>query len=545
MKKENATNYKIFMKQIKVRKSQFVTLVSLLFYTIFLYLLIMKMQDVIDSLSDTSAVFDKQSVLLFGVLLLGFLIACYISQAMFNKLPVKGKNTFLKNLYKMILNKDIAFFREHSEAEISSIFQNDAVTLSSYLSTLDVVIVHQGITLLVAAVLMLLYQPFLTMILFILIILCFLGTNSISKKIAETSKVAFEQKETMTHILLESIQNIKIIKQLKKADFFMNSFHTFMNDHLTESENKIAHHQSLYMAIYFVLSLGLPLTCIGVGTFFVANDTLTIGGLLAMYALLSQIQEPIRVLADTITQRKTAYQIADRLASILLNEEKEEQRTKSLSSIEKIEFMIPTFCYGENEVLKDFNFTIEKGDRILITGESGSGKSTLVSLIMQYVKDENNLISINDIESNHIIIDELYDHILMVDQHMTLLETSLKENITLSDIYSDNDLKEVLHVCQLEDIIEEHGLDYIIKSYANNLSGGQIQRICIARMLIRKPDLLILDEPTSALDEKIGNAIAEGILSYVKKHNMTLCIISHKKDIMKICNRVCHMEKML
>lgn len=260
------------------------------------------------------------------------------------------------------------------------------------------------------------------------------------------------------------------------------------------------------------------------------------GKLIAMYTLITQTQEPIRIIADCINEKKSAYKLADKIKGIF-NDENTNERHITINHINQIKINIDSFGFHNTTILKDIHFIIQKGDKYLLEGESGSGKSTLSSLIMQYLKDEDHNILINDIESNRITLESLYKHLLMVDQNMEIMEGTIKDNITMFDHFSDVELAEVIQVCQLHDLVNEKGLNYFIKPYANNLSGGQIQRICIARMLIRKPDILLLDEPTSALDEETSILFSNKLKEYSDKYNITLFIISHKKDIMNICNK--------
>lgn len=537
-------HYKHYAKQIDNMKTlQLFSLIAAICHICFLDLLVIHIQRIIDSLTKGQLHLGQLQIARYGCLLLLFFASSLCFQLLFRQISIKGKNRFLQKLYQELLSKSFSFFQKHSEAEITSIFQNEAPTLAATIATSNLVIVIQTMTLLVSVILMCIYQPLLTLIIWILICICFLGTNIISIQIANCNKRIHTKKSHMMQLLLETINNIKTIKQLSKEDSFDHIFSKFLNTRLYTDERRQAGYTSLYLTIYTLLSLGIPLLSVGIGMLFVIYDHFSIGKLLAFYALVSQTQEPIRVIADTMNEKHTAYQLADSIAVFFQDIENEEKRTKSISNIEHVAINIHSFSYGDKNIISNVAFAIDQGDIWLLEGESGSGKSTLLSLLLQFHALEDGEIRINDINAATITLRSLYDHMLLVDQNSILIEGTIYENIRFYDSYSDEELEEVLQVCCIEELIKEHGEDFIFKPYSHNLSGGQIQRICIARMLIRKPSLLILDEPTSALDQVTGEKLAKNLKAYAEKYHLTYCIVSHKDDIKKICNKALHMKK--
>lgn len=542
-------NYHKFYKMIdNLFGLKAVSMITYLFYLLSLNLLIISMQGLIDDVSQANFSLEMGMLLKYFVLLTSFFIFTLLFQIPFRKLVIKGKNRFLLKLNEHLLNKSFAFFKKHNETELNSMFQNDAVSLASTISTVNLIIIIQSISLLVSAMIMMYYQPILSLLIFSFIALCFICTNFISKKIARLTKSVFEKKQETIQLLLESIKNIKMIKQLKKMQFFQNRFAKFVENDMQPLENKHSDYSAFYICVYSVLSIGLPLLTIGVGILFVVNGSMSIGKLIAMYTLVSQTQEPIRIIADSINDKNAAYELANRMAEVFFDQNEEEElderkRSLHVNHIDEIHFAINEFYYGEAKVLSNIDFMLQKGDRLHIQGESGSGKSTFVSLLMQYLEDHDNDIRINNMDANEINLYDLYDHMLMVDQNYVLLEGTIAQNIHVFDSYSEAEIMEVINTCQLQDFVDEHGLNYLIKPNANNLSGGQVQRLCIARMLIRKPDVLILDEPTSALDEMTSEGLSFALKNYAEKYHITLCIISHKHDITKICNKTLTIQK--
>lgn len=164
-----------------------------------------------------------------------------------------------------------------------------------------------------------------------------------------------------------------------------------------------------------------------------------------------------------------------------------------------------------------------------------------MELLMGVRNGRNCHVLFNETE-NSVFSREWYaQHILMVDQKPKLFNMSVLENITLGDTFSQIDLDEVIYTCVLQDILDEHQ-DKTIDD-ENGLSLGQAQRVSIARMLIRKPDLLILDEPVSALDETTTFLMIDRLKQYIDRHHITLIISSHDPAVDMLCTQMIDLKK--
>ena len=198
----------------------------------------------------------------------------------------------------------------------------------------------------------------------------------------------------------------------------------------------------------------------------------------------------------------------------------------------KIEFNNVSFSYPINPtyyVIKNINLTIEPGDKIAIVGESGCGKSTFTQLIERFydVSDGEILIDGNNIKNHNL--KQLRKNIGYIQQDPLIFERNIYENILYGKLDSSGDeVQNAAKMCNIEDKI---GDSYIA------LSGGEKQRVCIARALIKKPKILILDESTSSLDEKNVEEIKKNLEQIIQELNCTIIMIEHKKDLLKLCNK--------
>lgn len=523
-------NNNTYMKELKeIRSYQIITTVWMILYSIISLVLVSKISSLVDSLTNSNL--NQKEVFLFCVYLFLFVIVSFVSQYYFNKLPILGENTLVKKLYSKMLYRDYDFFEKNGESKISSIFQNDIQILGSGLAVNPVSIIYQSVTFLLIVCMMLYYHVLLTCLLFCVVFVCFFLTGMISKKIAQYNNEVFSQKNIFIQKITESIRAHLIVSMLYKEKVYENRFNKFIDHSLQRTEYKQSLYQAFYITIYIVLSIALPLSCIGLGILFVYFQQLTIGKLLAMYALITQAQEPIRQLAELRTANESMKKLSERVHSIF-GENSRAGAYEKIKSVDIIDIQIDSFGYDQT-IIQDLDCSIHSKDKIWISGESGCGKTTLLKLLMGFVKKENS-ICINGIDVSKV--SDVYKHMLLVNQTPYIFDASIYDNITMYDSFSDDEFDEVVSVCQLDDLIHEKGRDYLLKS-SLNISGGQAQRVSLARMLIRKPDVILLDEPTSALDEKTSLLFTSALKNYLETYGMTLLVVSHKKDITSICTR--------
>lgn len=523
------------IKQIKT--FQVLTTFFLAFYTVSLYTLIVWIQSFVDALSKNhESNFSLEQLLLFMIFLIVLSVTGFISQYFFNQIPVRAKNLFLKEMFNEVLTQPVTYWNTHSLANIFSLFQNDCVSFAQIVSVNPVIFIYQSFTLLICIGLMFYTQGVLALILIVFVLVCFGITGLLSRCISQENQKVFRCKETLSHILMEGLENHRVILTLCKQNLFVNRLNIFLKDKLQKREEKAALYQSQYMTIYIILTLVLPFLSLVLGLYFVSLQWMSIGQALSMYALSSQLQEPIRQVAQVRMNRLTAIELSKRITVLLRKPSTSNKEIDTITSFTKRDV---SFSYEDKKVLHNFNLTIKPGKHLLVKGKSGSGKSTLLSLMMRYLDGSKGTICANGIDIGKIKEESYYQHILMVDQKPLIFHDTLINNITLEDEYSLEEIHEVISVCQLEELAAEKK-EEIIDS--GSISGGQAQRISIARMLLRKPSILLMDEPTSALDEDTGTNLALALDQYAKKYGITYVVVSHKKDIMSICENVIELE---
>ena len=192
----------------------------------------------------------------------------------------------------------------------------------------------------------------------------------------------------------------------------------------------------------------------------------------------------------------------------------------------KIQVSQLNFSYENHDVIKNANFTIEKGKKYLIKGASGSGKTTLMKILSKIYEGYSGKIQVDDVDLKEISMKCFNDNISYVFQEVFLFEDTLRNNITLFKDYSEEAILNAVKLSGLSEFIDDTrgGLDMKIEENGKNLSGGQRQRISIARAILKQSDLLFADEATSSLNEALGSEIEATILGL----DQTVLAISHR-----------------
>ena len=210
------------------------------------------------------------------------------------------------------------------------------------------------------------------------------------------------------------------------------------------------------------------------------------------------------------------------------------------SGISEIQFDRIEFSYRHNQVLNNFSLHLLPGDFVGITGSSGLGKTTIVNLLLGFLEQDNGTISINSIETNSSDRQRFWDRIAYCKQQSFFINDSILKNITLTeDVYDSSRLENVLSFCGVDNMLGQYpeGINKLITENGKNISGGQKQRLMLARALYHDFDLLILDEPFSELDDVAEKTLLIKLKLLAQKGKMII-MITHNKSSLSFCNKL-------
>lgn len=277
----------------------------------------------------------------------------------------------------------------------------------------------------------------------------------------------------------------------------------------------------------------------------VINNHTTLGAMMSFMTLSGYFMDPVSRLVGLQLQIQEANISMKRMTEILdYEEEQETEKSGAYQDIETIEGAIEvkkvTFRYGNRKpVLKDISFTIPKGNKVALVGASGSGKSTIAKLLLKYYEPEAGEILIDGIDINEYSNDSLRRAISYVPQSIELFSKSIYDNIRVSKMNSILDeVKEAAKAADAHDFIRKLPMQYYtyLEEAGNGLSGGEKQRIALARAFLKKNEFYILDESTSNLDFATENIIFDMI--YNKFRNKSMLIIAHRLATVKNCDEI-------
>lgn len=285
------------------------------------------------------------------------------------------------------------------------------------------------------------------------------------------------------------------------------------------------------------------LVAFGGGMYLVFGGHTTIGSVTAIVQLVNFVVMPLNEIGMGMSKFRegqatlNSFEVKD---VIELQTGKTKEYFDDVISFSNVDFSYPNV---EEKIFNNLSLKIKKREKIAIVGMSGSGKSTLLNLLLRFYDVTSGCISIDNQDLQTISSESLYNLMTIVQQDVYIFDDTLKANITLSQSFTEDDIKKAVQQSGLESYILENelGLQALCGENGSNLSGGERQRLSIARALIRKTPILLLDEATSSLDNKVTTEIENSILEI---QDLTVLVVTHKlnKNILKKYNRILFMK---
>ena len=305
----------------------------------------------------------------------------------------------------------------------------------------------------------------------------------------------------------ENLAGVRVIRAFGKEKQETESFENKSGE-LLSSQLFVGKISALLNPVTYVMINLAIIAVLRVGGGQVYKGILTQGQVLALYNYMSQILVELIKMANLILSMTKATASAKRVAAILAlessldvpQENPEEQEDAPAVEFDGVTFTYPT---GGAPALSDISFTLEHGKTLGIIGGTGSGKSTLIGLIPRFYDVQKGSVKVEGCDVKQYPLDTLRRKIGLVPQKALLFKGSIRENLLWGDEgATDDEIRDALRAAQAQEVVDgkPEGLDYEVETGGRNFSGGQRQRLTIARALVRKPEVLILDDSASALD---------------------------------------------
>jgi len=273
----------------------------------------------------------------------------------------------------------------------------------------------------------------------------------------------------------------------------------------------------------------------------VFNFQISVGGFFAFISFSGYVTDPIALFMGIFYSFSDIIPSSKRYFEFLDLEEEDNRGGWLNEDIEKIEFENVNFCYKSNEeILENVSFVINKGDRIAIIGENGVGKTTILLLLLRFYEPNCGRILINGKDIRNYMITSYRKKISVVSQRVYLFNDTLRNNICLGENLEKAQLYDILRKSNLTEFCDENKLDNLVGENGIMLSGGQVQKIALARTLAQNREILIFDEVTSNMD-KISQENVSELIRSKKKQNIIIWV-THDPEFLKLADKIIVVE---
>ena len=499
---------------------------------------------------------------LMGLLLIGTILK--LTAAMINLVLVQmvTERTTMRVrafFYRRALHLDLDEFGDSGSAELTSRITNDVSQLNGGINTLLGKIIREPLKLIVCfAGAAFICWRLLLLIMVVAPLLAFISQR-LSKLIRNASRRVMSEMSQMFGMLNDSFAGIRLVKIYNTQAAERAKFQTGLEAY---------YQRSMRMAFYTTLArntsefLGTVIVCLGIvaGGYLVINQKthllgirmclhpLEVGQILLFFGFLIGASDPARKLSEVwsdlqrgIAASERVYEVIDRPVRVRNPKEAVTlRRPHQLISFEDVEFSYPS----GPQVLQGINLTIRHGETIALVGPNGCGKSTLVSLLCRFDDPQRGEVKLDGVPLNQMRFRDIRKRIGLVSQRTTMFEDTIANNIAYGCHSASRErIIRAAKLAYADDFIRNKtpdGYETLLGNARTRLSGGQMQRLALARAILRDPDILILDEATSQIDTESEHLINQALASFLK--GRTGILITHRPSSLMLADRVIVMQ---
>lgn len=494
---------------------------------------------------------DVMPVIYFGLVLLGIylfnVIFSYIRDYLVGYIGANIIARMRSQLFGHLEMLTLDFHQSHQVGEMMSRVLSDVQYIQSLLTSILLVFLTNIMMLAAISIYLFMTDWILTLIAIIPVPLTFLLALKFGSKIHLIAKNLQETVASFSAKLQESFLSIKTVKafsqelaEKKKVDAVLGK--------MTKLYIKHSVTNSLTVNLVNFVNMTGPIVVLSWGTYLIAGGSMKLGALIAFYMLLSYLYSPIQNIASIHVQVQSTMASVNRFFEymdispavtdppepVILGKAKGHIKIDNLS-----------FAYNTGSpVFEALRLDIRPGEKVAIVGPSGSGKTTLVNILMRFFEFQSGNITIDGIDIRNISLKSLRGNIGLVDQDPLLFKTSIYNNIAYSfpEANLDNVI-EAAKIANIHDFISSLPEQYQteVGERGVTISGGEKQRICLARAILKNPPIIFLDEATSALDSRSEHLIQEALKEILA--DKTAIIIAHRLSTIQHADRIITLDK--
>ena len=365
-----------------------------------------------------------------------------------------------------------------------------------------------------------------TYVLFVGYMLIFIITNILLKFLYKIKEKILNSEELLNHYLVRGFMEMLIFRMSKQ---FPNEIKKTNNAKESIVSAKVKMNM-IHEAFFTIFALLVAMLDIGILFYAWKTQNLTVGSVVALIALIENAYTPIAIFNVLYVQYKLDKASYKRFEEFLGLKDDDQLRNGNAINADVGEIAIKnlSFQYGEQKIIDDLSLSIKKGEKIAFVGESGSGKSTLIKILLGLLKYNQGKVRLGDMELSGICLNNLYDRVSYLSQDAPAFDGTIKENLVFEKQVSEEQMLGVLREVQLSHLVENlaEGLNTEIGEKGTCLSGGEKQRLALARLWFEDSELVILDEATSAMDNLTEENVMKSVMQKMK--DKTVIAIAHR-----------------
>ena len=470
----------------------------------------------------------------------------FVRQWILMHLSIKIDIPLMLGYFEHIYKLPMKFFASRKTGDITTRF-SDAFTIKDIFTSIALSLIMDISMALITGVILFQMNPKLFAVIIMMTLISIVLVFVFKQPYKKINEEQMQQSSILNSEIIEGLRAVETIKGNANEDIELESIEReyIKSLRISYKEGMLSNVQS---TISSVISGVGNLVLLYVGIMQVINNNMTLGSFMAFNTLAGYFMDPIGNLVSLQLSIQEANISMKRLSEIMdyEREQKSERQYQEISSIDgDIKLDHVTFRYGNRKpALDDVSFIIEKGQKVALVGASGSGKSTIAKLLLKYYEPEAGDITIDGMDISEYKNDDIRHAISYVPQNIELFSKSIYDNIRVTRQSATLDeVKEAAKAADAHEFIKRLPMQYYtyLEEAGNGLSGGEKQRIALARAFLKENQFYIMDESTSNLDFATENIIFDMI--YNKFRKKTMLIIAHRLATVKNCDKIIVMDK--
>lgn len=367
-------------------------------------------------------------------------------------------------------------------------------------------------------------------------IIVFLVTNLLLKGLYQIKEKILTGEEELNHFLVRGFMEMPVFRMENQ---FPNEVKKALGAKRVIVSSKVKM-TMIHEAFFTIFALLVACLDVGILAYAWRNNHLSIGSVVALITLIDNAYTPIAIFNVIYVQYKLNKTAWLRFTGLLdLKEDTQlEQGTDFAVPLNEIHIENVSFSYENKEVLQSVSLTIKRGEKVAFVGESGSGKSTLTKILVGLLKYDTGSILFDDEPLKNISLESLYEKVSYLSQDTPVFDGTIKENLVFDNEVSENDIHVCLEKTHLLSVLAalDKGVETRIGEKGTCLSGGEKQRLALARLWFDNPDIVVLDEATSALDNVTESSVMKNVLEQI--NHATVIAVAHRLNSIREFDRI-------